>query len=162
MARAIGSFQDKDLSRAACWTHIAAAHGDPRAQFVYSRLLFNGQGVSKNYAESFAWARRSAIAGFPDGESFLASLYKDGKGTKANPQLAAAWVRKASAANAPTIAAQDSATVQRIQANSAMAAGIFGILGSFFSGPSREECESNVTLDYSLHRECAEKYPDGF
>ena len=57
-----------------------AEKGDARAQFQLANKFYYGEGVAKDYAQSFEWASRSAAQDNPKAKYRLASLYVQGYG----------------------------------------------------------------------------------
>ena len=94
----------------------AAAHGDPRAQFIIAGRYLDGQGAPADYTKAFYWYRQAATRGLPPAQYRLATMYERGKGTAADPVQALVWYERAAAGgnvkamhNAAVLAAGDSA-----------------------------------------------------
>ena len=77
----------------------AAEFGDADAQAFLSRIYRNGDGVEKNYDESFKWASKSAAQHNPNGQAALSILYSEGWGVKSNPLEALALARQSAQKN---------------------------------------------------------------
>jgi localization factor PodJL len=74
---------------------LAAAKGDPSAEFEVGARLSEGKGNPQNFKEAAKWYTRSADQGFAPAEYRLGALYERGLGLKADRTLAAAWYRRA-------------------------------------------------------------------
>jgi localization factor PodJL len=74
---------------------LAAANGDPSAQFEVGARLAEGKGTPQNFKEAAKWYNRSADHGFAPAQYRLGTLYERGLGLKPDRALAAAWYRRA-------------------------------------------------------------------
>jgi len=74
---------------------LAAANGDPSAEFEVGARLAEGKGTQQNYKEAAKWYSRSANRGFAQSQYRLGTFYERGLGLKADRDLAAAWYRRA-------------------------------------------------------------------
>ena len=74
---------------------LAAANGDPSAQFEVGARLAEGKGTAQNFAEAAKWYQRSADSGFIQSQYRLGTFYERGLGVKADPAKAQAWYLKA-------------------------------------------------------------------
>ncbi len=74
---------------------LAAAKGDPSAEFEVGARLAEGNGTPQNFKEAAKWYTRSADRGFAPAEYRLGALYERGLGLKPDRTLAAAWYRRA-------------------------------------------------------------------
>lgn len=74
---------------------LAAAKGDPSAEFEVGARLAEGKGTPQNFKEAAKWYTRSADRGFAPAEYRLGALYERGLGLKSDRTLAAAWYRRA-------------------------------------------------------------------
>lgn len=74
---------------------LAAANGDPSAEFEVGARFAEGKGTPQNYKEAAKWYSRSADRGFAQSQYRLGTFYERGLGLKADRNLAAAWYRRA-------------------------------------------------------------------
>jgi localization factor PodJL len=74
---------------------LAAANGDPSAEFEVGVRLAEGQGTPQNFKEAAKWYGRSADQGFAPAQYRLGALYERGLGLKVDRALASAWYRRA-------------------------------------------------------------------
>ena len=74
---------------------LAAAKGDPSAQFDVGAKLAEGQRATPNYKEAAKWYQRSADQGFVQSQYRLGTLYERGLGLKADQSRAQAWYQRA-------------------------------------------------------------------
>lgn len=74
---------------------VAAANGDPSAQFEVAARLAEGKGLDQNLPEAVRWYQKSAARGFAQSQYRLATLYERGLGVKADPQRARVWYQRA-------------------------------------------------------------------
>lgn len=74
---------------------LAAANGDPSAEFEVGARLAEGKGTPQNYKEAAKWYSRSANRGFAQSQYRLGTFYERGLGLKTDSKLAAAWYRRA-------------------------------------------------------------------
>ncbi len=74
---------------------LAAAKGDPSAQFEVAARLAEGKGTDQNFAEAVRWYERSAAQGFAQSMYRLGTLYERGLGVRKDLQQAAARYREA-------------------------------------------------------------------
>lgn len=56
------------------WLEKSAARGEPRAQLVLGTMLFNGDGVAKDWVRAYALLTRSSAAGLASGSATLAQM----------------------------------------------------------------------------------------
>ncbi len=68
---------------------------DPNAMFDLAIRYYNGDGVKKNYAETFKWFRKAAYKGDTDAMYNLAVCYDDGIGVEKNHAEAVRWWQRA-------------------------------------------------------------------
>jgi TPR repeat protein len=59
-------------------------------------MYFLGQGVERDYRESFRWAHKAAEQGLPAAQTNVAYLYEHGLGTPLDYTAAFAWYSRAS------------------------------------------------------------------
>ncbi|MDB5680151.1 MAG: hypothetical protein JWM94_3153 [Sphingomonas bacterium] len=69
-------FQDGKRDLAVPWLEKAVARGEPRAQLVLGTMLFNGDGVPRDWVRAYALLQRSSQAGLPQGSQTLAEMDK--------------------------------------------------------------------------------------
>jgi localization factor PodJL len=74
---------------------LAAAKGDPSAEFEVGARLAEGKGTSQNFAEAVKWYQRSAQQGFAQAQYRLGTLFERGLGQKADLQRARIWYKRA-------------------------------------------------------------------
>jgi localization factor PodJL len=74
---------------------LAAAKGDPSAQFDVGAKLAEGQRATANYKEAAKWYQRSADQGFVQAQYRLGTLYERGLGLKADQARAKSWYQRA-------------------------------------------------------------------
>lgn len=75
--------------------HTSAQSGNPLAQAIYGRCLFEGVNVEKDYSEAVKWFRLSADQGYSAGQADLGRCYILGKGVAKDEQEAVKWLRLA-------------------------------------------------------------------
>jgi len=69
-------FQEGKRAEAAPWLEKSVARGEPRAQLVLGTMLFNGDGVPRDWVRAYALLQRSSAAGLPQGSQTLAEMDK--------------------------------------------------------------------------------------
>jgi localization factor PodJL len=74
---------------------LAAANGDPSAEFEVAVRLAEGRGVNQDLKEAVNWYQRSAARGFAPAQYRLGTLYERGIGVDADRGRAMAWYRSA-------------------------------------------------------------------
>jgi localization factor PodJL len=74
---------------------LAAANGDPSAEFDVGSRLAEGKGGSQNFKDAAKWYQRSADKGFAQSQYRLGTLYERGLGLKADPARAREWYQQA-------------------------------------------------------------------
>jgi localization factor PodJL len=74
---------------------LAAAHGDPSAEFEVGARFAEGKGMTQNLQEAAKWYQLSADQGFAQAQYRLGTLYERGLGVKADRPRAAAWYQRA-------------------------------------------------------------------
>jgi localization factor PodJL len=74
---------------------LAAANGDPSAQFEVGARLAEGKGTPQNFKEAAMWYQRSAEQGLAQAEYRLGTFYERGLGVKADRALAEALYKRA-------------------------------------------------------------------
>jgi localization factor PodJL len=74
---------------------LAAANGDPSAEFEVGARLAEGKGTQQNFKDAAKWYNRSADHGFAPAQYRLGTLYERGLGLKPDRALAAAWYQRA-------------------------------------------------------------------
>lgn len=74
---------------------LAAAKGDPSAQFDVAARFAEGRGVKQDFEQAAVWYQRAANKGFPQAQYRLAALYERGIGVQADPGRARLWYKRA-------------------------------------------------------------------
>ena len=74
---------------------LAAANGDPSAEFEVGARLAEGKGTDQNFKDAAKWYQRSASRGFVQSQYRLGTLYERGLGVKADPARAQDWYKRA-------------------------------------------------------------------
>lgn len=80
---------------------VAAAAGDPKAEYSLGRQYANGEGVPRDYAKAFEYLSQSANQGYAPAQTALGSCYALGDGTRRDYTVAVEWYRKAAAQGDP-------------------------------------------------------------
>ncbi len=76
---------------------VAAASGDPKAQYEVARRFGAAQGVEKDDIEALAWLERAAAQDLAPAQYRLGSMYEKGIGTERDVSVARAWYERAAA-----------------------------------------------------------------
>lgn len=74
---------------------VAAAAGDPSAEFELGARFAAGRGVDQDYAAAAHWYRKAADRGFAVAQYALGTLYARGQGVPTSARLAKYWYTKA-------------------------------------------------------------------
>lgn len=74
---------------------IAAAKGDPSAQFDVAARFAEGKGVKQDFAQAALWYQRAATQGLAAAQYRLAALYERGLGVTADTARARVWYKRA-------------------------------------------------------------------
>lgn len=74
---------------------LAAAKGDPSAQFDVGVRLAEARGLPQDYEQAAVWFQRAAAQGHTQSQYRLAALYERGLGVKGDPARARAWYKRA-------------------------------------------------------------------
>jgi localization factor PodJL len=74
---------------------LAAAQGNPSAQYEVASRLAEGKGANQNLKEAAAWFLRSATSGLPMAQFRLGTLYERGVGVKTDLARAKVWYSRA-------------------------------------------------------------------
>ncbi|MEO1207083.1 MAG: tetratricopeptide repeat protein [Pseudomonadota bacterium] len=74
---------------------LAAAKGDPSAQFEVAARLAEGKGTNQNFQDAVAWYTRSANQGFAQSMYRLGTMFERGLGVKKNMEKAASHYEQA-------------------------------------------------------------------
>lgn len=69
-------FQDGKRADAVPWLEKSVGRGEPRAELVLGTMLFNGDGVERDWVRAYALMTRSSGAGLPQGSQTLAEMDK--------------------------------------------------------------------------------------
>lgn len=67
-------FQNDKRADALPWLEKSAARAEPRAQLVLGTMLYNGDGVARDWPRAYALMTRSSAAGLPQASSVLAQM----------------------------------------------------------------------------------------
>ena len=81
------------------WFRIDAEQGLAEAQYNLGVAYYNGQGVSKDYAESMKWFRMVAEQGHSAAQCILGINYSDGQVVPQDYMLAYFWASLAATRN---------------------------------------------------------------
>ncbi|MBS0269815.1 MAG: sel1 repeat family protein [Proteobacteria bacterium] len=76
---------------------LAAANGDPSAEFEVGARLAEGKGIAQSFQDAAKWYQRSADQGFAQSQYRLGTLYERGLGLKPDRAQAANWYQRAAA-----------------------------------------------------------------
>jgi len=74
---------------------LAAANGDPSAEFEVGARIAEGKGPDQNFKEAAKWYLRSASKGFAQAQYRLGTLYERGLGVKKDEARAKEWYGRA-------------------------------------------------------------------
>lgn len=74
---------------------LAAAKGDPSAEFEVAARFAEGKGIKQNYDAAAKWYQRSAARGFAPAQYRLGTLYERGMGVKTDLSRARIWYLRA-------------------------------------------------------------------
>ena len=74
---------------------IAAAKGDPSAQFDVAARFAEGKGVKQDFVQAATWYQRAATQGLAAAQYRLAALYERGLGVTADTARARVWYKRA-------------------------------------------------------------------
>lgn len=67
-------FQGNKRAEALPWLEKSVARGEPRAQLVLGTMLYNGDGVARDWTRAYALMVRSSASGLPQASSVLAQM----------------------------------------------------------------------------------------
>jgi localization factor PodJL len=74
---------------------LAAANGDPSAEFEVGARLAEGKGTTQNFKDAAKWYQRSAAQGFAQAQYRLGTLYERGLGLNKDMARAGDWYKRA-------------------------------------------------------------------
>lgn len=74
---------------------LAAANGDPSAEFEVAARFAEGKGIDHDLKEAAAWYMRSAAKGFAAAQYRIATLYERGVGVARDLERAKVWYQRA-------------------------------------------------------------------
>jgi localization factor PodJL len=74
---------------------IAAAKGDPSAQFEVAARFAEGKGIAQDFKQALAWYQRSATLGLAQAQYRLGTLFERGLGTTVDLTQARIWYQRA-------------------------------------------------------------------
>ena len=80
---------------AARWSLLAAAQGQPVAQYMLGTLYQQGAGLASDPHAAFRWFQAAALQGNRKAMHNLAIAYAQGQGVEKNPQESARWFARA-------------------------------------------------------------------
>ena len=75
--------------------HLAAEHGDAKAQLDLGNLYYLGEGTPQDYAEAAKWYRLAAEQGDAPAQNNLGVMHDEGEGVPQDDREAVKWYRKA-------------------------------------------------------------------
>ena len=84
----------KNSGNGACWLYVSASQGHSEAQMDLGLALHFGEGVKRDYEQSFLWFKKSAEQGWVLAERALARCYESGIGVPKDAALARSWNEK--------------------------------------------------------------------
>ena len=85
----------KDPQAAMRWITLAAAHGQPVAQYVLGTMYSHGSGVTADAARALQWYEAAALQGNRKAMHALAVAYDEGDGVAKSPSEAVRWFSRA-------------------------------------------------------------------
>lgn len=71
---AIALFQNGKRDEAVPWLEKSVARGDPRAQLILGTMLFNGDGIARDWPRAYALMTRASAAGIAKASETLAQM----------------------------------------------------------------------------------------
>lgn len=170
----VGAKDTRQLATGVTWAKTAAARGDPGAQYLLGKVLFDGNAVQvRNRQQARFWFEQAALQQHAQATYFLGLIYKNGYGVASDTPRAAHWFdRSAALGNADAMFMLGTAYMDGIgvPANQARAAALFrqaaelehplaaqmlayalrdGTLG--LARDSRAAQEMVVEIDHALH-----------
>jgi TPR repeat protein len=74
---------------------IAAAQGNPVAQYLLGKLYDNGEGIAKDASQAAFWYLKAAKQGYGPAQNDLGSMYYNGEGVASDDAEAIFWFQKA-------------------------------------------------------------------
>src|SRR5262249_1751996 len=74
---------------------VAAAKGDPSAEFEVAARFAEGKGVKQDFKQAIVWYSKAAARGFAPAQYRLGTLFERGLGEKADLAKARVWYRRA-------------------------------------------------------------------
>lgn len=74
---------------------LAAANGDPSAEFEVGARLAEGKGTEQTFKDAAKWYQRSASKGFAQAQYRIGTLYERGLGLKTDVERAKEWYTRA-------------------------------------------------------------------
>jgi localization factor PodJL len=92
---ASGSIPDLPTEIGSAALRLAAAAGDPAAQFEVAMRYAEGRGVAEDPAQAAQWLQRAALRGHGPAQYLLGICFERGTGVTANPERAKAWYHRA-------------------------------------------------------------------
>ena len=95
LEQAKAALDAQDFPTAARMFRQLAEAGDAEAQAHYGYMVYQGEGVDRDKAESVRWYRKSAVQGNRDAQYNLAVAYAFGEGVPQDDAEAVTWYRRA-------------------------------------------------------------------
>ncbi|QZE12992.1 sel1 repeat family protein [Halosquirtibacter laminarini] len=85
----------RDYSKSFFWCKKASEQGEPKSQFLLSKLFFKGIGTDKDINKSFYWCNKSALQNDAEAMFFVGRMYLDGIGTEKDTKKALYFIERA-------------------------------------------------------------------
>jgi TPR repeat protein len=89
------AYDRREFAKAYAEFRPLAEQGDAGAQFNLGQMLYNGEGVSRDYKEAAKWYRKAADQEHTQAQFLLGFLYLGGQGVEEDKGEALKWFRKA-------------------------------------------------------------------
>lgn len=80
-----------DAAKSATYYGMAAAQGNPDAQYFLGLMYLNGEGIKKEPVKAAEWLKKSALQNKTEAQTALGDLYETGQGVKADKVEALKW-----------------------------------------------------------------------
>lgn len=126
-----------NITEAMRWYRKAAEQGNPFAQQLLGKLLYEGKRVPKDVAEAFKWMRSAAEQGHILAQVLLAVMYGKAEGTPRDGIRAYAWLSVASANETALRDLEGLLSAEEIAKARSMARGLLQKLDSTMSGDQK-------------------------
>lgn len=92
---AISYYKNGDFLNSTSHFKALAHAGNPRAQFLYGMLFYQGFGVPHDFKIAFEWLKKSAMQNYPESQSTLGFMFLHGEGVEVDKEEAFKWMKKA-------------------------------------------------------------------